>query len=420
MMWDFRDEPATDGRRHHRAPSRFTRHAYSNPDPTFPSYDAYPMPSPSPGFIPHDSYGPLRAMPTPDTLTVPMIEHRGRRHSHSHVHVHHHSSHGHRRHSHSQTRVQTQNTNVQTIAPGVVVITHPPSRPPPRPYHSSLSHTPQWPTHLAPPPAIHPQFRYSRCCGRKKALCIGINYKGTRHELYGCINDANAVRQFLIKYEGFKARDIVLLTDDNPNPRSRPTRQNMLDAMRWLVKDAQPDDSLFFHYSGHGGQTKDLDGDEVDGFDEVIFPLDYEKAGHIVDDRMHSVMVKPLPAGCRLTAIFDSCHSGTVLDLPYIYSSSGRLKGSHVSNRARKRKATPADVISWSGCEDKQTSADTFSGGVAVGAMSHAFISSMKANQNQTYQELLTSVRRILHPKYSQKPQLGSSHPIDTNLRFII
>lgn len=38
--------------------------------------------------------------------------------------------------------------------------------------------------------------------------------------------------------------------------------------MRWLVKDAQPNDSLFFHYSGHGGQTKDLDGDEADGYDE--------------------------------------------------------------------------------------------------------------------------------------------------------
>lgn len=35
---------------------------------------------------------------------------------------------------------------------------------------------------------------------------------------------------------------------------------------------------------------------------------------------MHDIMVKPLPAGCRLTAIFDSCHSGSSLDLPYIVS----------------------------------------------------------------------------------------------------
>lgn len=36
--------------------------------------------------------------------------------------------------------------------------------------------------------------------------------------------------------------------------------------------------------SGHGGQTEDLDGDEDDGYDEVIYPLDFKTAGHIVDD----------------------------------------------------------------------------------------------------------------------------------------
>ena len=58
-----------------------------------------------------------------------------------------------------------------------------------------------------------------------------------------------------------------------------------MEAMRWLVRDAKPNDSLFFHctlishlcvryviypysVSGHGGQTKDRDGDEEDGYDE--------------------------------------------------------------------------------------------------------------------------------------------------------
>lgn len=92
--------------------------------------------------------------------------------------------------------------------------------------------------------------------------------------------------------------------------------------MQWLVRSACTHDSLFFHCkpshcwchfsqlirvvkidSGHGGQTKDLDGDEVDGYDEgipfrvseslleltalsllVIYPVDFKKRGHIVDD----------------------------------------------------------------------------------------------------------------------------------------
>lgn len=54
--------------------------------------------------------------------------------------------------------------------------------------------------------------------------------------------------------------------------------------MQWLVQGAKPNDALFFHYSGHGGQTKDKDGDEGDGYDEVIYPVDFESSGHIVDD----------------------------------------------------------------------------------------------------------------------------------------
>ena len=45
-------------------------------------------------------------------------------------------------------------------------------------------------------------------------------------------------------------------------------------------------------------------------------------------------MVQPLEAGVRLTAIFDSCHSGTALDLPYIYSTQGVLKEPNLAKEA--------------------------------------------------------------------------------------
>lgn len=40
---------------------------------------------------------------------------------------------------------------------------------------------------------------------------------------------------------------MILLVDDARNPRQLPTKQNIIDAMRWLVRDACPNDSLFFH-----------------------------------------------------------------------------------------------------------------------------------------------------------------------------
>ncbi|KAF8912494.1 caspase domain-containing protein [Mucidula mucida] len=262
-------------------------------------------------------------------------------------------------------------------------------------------------------------FQYSKCTGRKKAVCIGINYYGHSRELRGCINDARHVYEFLTRHCGYRKEDIIVLTDDNPNKRRQPTRRNILAAMAWLVRDARSHDSLFFHYSGHGGRTRDVSGDELDGYDQVIYPVDYQTAGFIIDDFMHELLVRPLPMGCRLTTLFDCCHSGTVLDLPYGVRSSSQT-AMLVSRQAWEAKKSSADVICWSGCLDGQKSADTFQGGVPVGAMSYAFITALKRNRNQSYQGLLKSIRQILYPKYKQTPQLASSHRIDTKLRFII
>lgn len=258
-------------------------------------------------------------------------------------------------------------------------------------------------------------------------MLIGINYFGQKGQLRGCINDVKNMSGYLNGHFGYKREDMVCLTDDQQNPMSQPTKANILRAMHWLVKDAAPNDSLFFHYSGmfikaifgacltctgHGGQTEDLDGDEEDGYDEVIYPVDFKTQGHIVDDEMHRIMyvfaycfilifltlyrVGPLRPGVRLTAIFDSCHSGSALDLPYIYSTQGLLKepnlakeagqgllgivssyargdligmgtsafglikkavkGDDVYQKNLRTKTSPADVIMWSGSKDSQTS----------------------------------------------------------------
>lgn len=259
----------------------------------------------------------------------------------------------------------------------------------------------------------------------------------------------------------YKREDMVILTDNQSNPVLQPTKDNILRAMEWLVKNAQPNDALFLHYSGHGGQTKDLDGDEDDGYDEVIYPVDFKQRGHIVDDQIHAICVAPLQPGVRLTSIFDSCHSGSVLDLPYVYSTKGALKepnlmkeagqgllgaamsyargdvggmlkglmslgkqamnGDKAYEKTMRTKTSPADVISWSGSKDDQTSADATIASQATGAMSYAFIAAIKQNPNQTYLQLLNSIRVILQQKYSQKPQLSCSHPLDVeNVKFIM
>ncbi|KAI0594080.1 caspase domain-containing protein [Biscogniauxia sp. FL1348] len=322
-----------------------------------------------------------------------------------------------------------------------------------------------------PPPPTAPQqfghgapdgytFQYSNCTGKRKALLIGINYFNQQGELKGCINDTKNLSTFLIENYNYKRQDMIILTDDQQDPVLQPTKANILRAMEWLVSGARPNDALFLHYSGHGGQTEDEDGDEEDGSDEVIYPVDYKQAGHIVDDQLHQVVVKPLQAGVRLTAVFDSCHSGSVLDLPYIYSTKGVLKEPNLAAEAgqgllsavsayasgdtagvakailgfaktayrgddgykktMETKTSPADVIMWSGSKDDQTSADATIASQATGAMSWAFITALKQDPKQSYVELLNSIRDVLQTKYTQKPQLSCSHPLDTNLLFVM
>ena len=179
----------------------------------------------------------------------------------------------------------------------------------------------------------------STCQGNRKALFIGINYFNTQSELRGCINDVINIRQFVQSKYGFADSNITQLTDDQAEQAGKPTRANIIQALHWLVAGCAPGDSLFLHYSGHGGSVKDVDGDEVDGMDETICPLDYAQAGQILDDELHDILVKSLPKGVRLTAIFDSCHSGSVLDLPFSYTIDGNLHITETDNRIKAMKA---------------------------------------------------------------------------------
>ncbi|KAK0240978.1 metacaspase casa [Armillaria nabsnona] len=221
-------------------------------------------------------------------------------------------------------------------------------------------------------------IRHSDSSGGKRALCIGINYRDKSNELRGCIKDARDMRDFLMR-NGYKDEDIKMLTDEIDNT---PTKENILNALSGIVKGARSDDSLFIHYSGHGSQTVDTNGDEVDRKDEVIECIG---SSFISDDEIHEIL-KSLPAGCRLTTLFDSCHSGTVLDLPYVYDCEGQ----------RERAVTAlvldnisADVICWSAAKDNQEGADTPQGGV----MTQAFIEAFEKNPNQSYKQLLHSMR---------------------------
>ncbi|KIK41280.1 hypothetical protein CY34DRAFT_217374 [Suillus luteus UH-Slu-Lm8-n1] len=277
---------------------------------------------------------------------------------------------------------------------------------------------------------------------KKKALCIGINYKGQDRELRGCVNDAWNMAEFLKSSWNYASEDIMVLTDEPYNLKYMPTKRHILSALQWLVKDAQPDDCLFFHCefrlciftkrlmirpdSGHGGRIFDLhgrrvDGHRADGFEKAIHPVDWESAGEIMTEDLYDVMVKPLPTGCRLNALFDSCYSGTVLDLPYIVTPKIGHPKRHAVNSRALTKYPQAHVVVFASCSDFQNSGGVIiGGGEFLGAMSSAFISSLKTNPTQTYLQVLASVQDILLRTQWQTPQLSSSYPMNSGQQCLL
>ncbi|KAI8976717.1 peptidase C14, caspase domain-containing protein [Trametes punicea] len=167
----------------------------------------------------------------------------------------------------------------------------------------------------------------------RKALLIGVQYSSTlglespQLELKGAHEDPRALRRLLREVFGYKKEDIKILIDDESGKYDPPTRKNILDAMRNLVKDAQPGDHFVFSFSGHGSQVPNEDGTEEDGFDETLIPVDAtwdaEKGlfeNYIKDDDVRSILVDGLPSGAHLVMIFDCCHSGTASDLPNVFA----------------------------------------------------------------------------------------------------
>nr|XP_043626951.1 metacaspase-3-like [Erigeron canadensis] len=261
---------------------------------------------------------------------------------------------------------------------------------------------------------------------KKRAVLCGVTYKGHRKTLPASINNVRSMHQFLVKL-GFQNASIRILTEEESDPARTPTRRNILTAMGWLTKGCQSGDSLVFYYAGHGSHETDRSGDEKDGYDEALCPVDYSIAGKILDDEVNSLLVAPLPRGVILHSIMDTCFSGTLLDLPFLckINQEGLYKWEdhHPSHVSSYGGTNGGKAICISACDDHQNSADTsaFTGN-AIGALTYSFIQAVQSARKLTYGDLLENMRKVVREAQlrqgmnapfasstSQEPQLSSS-----------
>jgi hypothetical protein len=258
----------------------------------------------------------------------------------------------------------------------------------------------------------------------KRALLIGINYIGTPYKLDGCINDVLNMTTFLRRYYP-QCREFRLLTDTMP-ASNKPTKTNILNAFTWATTGLKPGDSIYIHYSGHGGTIADTNGDEktnsdTPNMDSIIYPCNNGKLEMITDDELRTFLIDKIPAGVKCFTIFDCCHSGSILDLRYNYQAP--TQNSITMTQDSTYTSTKGDVLFLSGCRDSQTAADTVDTfGKPCGATTWALQETWKKyGINIKLKYLLWDIRSFLKVrKYDQIPQLSTGRSLDMNKLFVL
>ncbi|MGE5362759.1 MAG: caspase family protein [Bacteroidota bacterium] len=267
-----------------------------------------------------------------------------------------------------------------------------------------------------------------------KGFLVGINDYlpvGTGGpDLNGCINDVRDMANTLVIL-GYSPRTLKLCTD------ARATRINILNGLKWLLKDAVRGDSLVFYYSGHGSQITDIHrNEEPDFMDEILCPHDIDFANNVVvsDDDI-SAILSTLQPGVFLDVILDSCHSGTATKAIHIgvtgdtYTKSRYLAppidftfhsqynpNMNVRNLIRTNGHGTKEIaidkklnhVVWTACRSDQTCEETMIEGQVRGVFTYQMCQVLKrTNGNITRQRLNSLVSAaIARSGFTQVPQL--------------
>jgi metacaspase-1 len=263
----------------------------------------------------------------------------------------------------------------------------------------------------------------------KRAVLVGVNrYRIPGADLRGCVPDVKNMSKLLQRQYEFGEGDISILTDFDA------TKKAIEEAIAGLIKGGRRGDVLLVHYSGHGSNVPDNNGDEADNRDEILCPTDLDWYDPLRDDWLRNVF-DGLGDGVSLTVITDSCHSGTITraieppDAPLIErylpspwdlaavesgrSLTGTTRGTLHQAPESERKArdiVPVDIpeVLISGCRADQTSADAAIGDGFAGALTYNLVEALtESDTPPSYRELHDQTcAKLKRGRYEQIPQL--------------
>lgn len=150
-------------------------------------------------------------------------------------------------------------------------------------------------------------------CITRHGLVIGLGqYKDRTWGTVHGDKDVPLVKNMLTVC-GYK--DIVTLANKDA------TKAGIISAFDGLSKRCKKGDIVYIHFSGHGQQITDVNGDEEDGLDEAWIPYDakyaysesYKGEKHLIDDEIAkwlSVIKGKIGSAGKILLVVDACHSG--------------------------------------------------------------------------------------------------------------
>ncbi len=153
---------------------------------------------------------------------------------------------------------------------------------------------------------------------RKRAFMVGISHYDTALTGYQW-NNINGVEDInllspILKKQGFY---LTTLLDE------QATYQNINNQLSTFTNQTKKGDIVYLHFSAHGQPVEDINGDEEDGWDESIIPIDayknykkgvYEGKKHLLDDQLNTYIKKlrtKIGTTGFLYVVIDACHAGT-------------------------------------------------------------------------------------------------------------
>jgi len=238
------------------------------------------------------------------------------------------------------------------------------------------------------------------------------------------VNDCELVIPML-KANGYKQSNINTLLNE------QATKKNIIKELNHLAKKSKAGDHIYIHFSGHGQQMIDDNGDEPDFLDEAFIPYDayyrytpgkYEGENHLRDDELEYLIDNiryRIGKEGNMTIVLDACHSGTgtriIEDDDYIRGTAyifapDNFESQQINTEAFRLKLRSENTLSpvtvFSACQPDEINYEYKTGIPAIyyGSLTFFFCESVKErSQPETNRDLYLRIKNKMESYFNKR-----------------